>query len=509
MASRDDPLMLGLDAGTTRVRALVFAPDGTLVAEGSAPTPLDYPQPGWADYDPADLWAAAVAALRGATAQLDDPRRIVGLAAASVGESAVPIDAADRPTSRAIAWFDKRTEDQVAFLERTIGLEALSLRTGMRLEPIGGLCKMLWFREHEPEAFARTRIWLHIAEFLAWKLSGQAATDHSLASRTLAMDIKTLAWADDLLDELGIPDGLFQPLAAAGTPLGPVTAEAAAETGLPETCTVAVGGHDHILGALVIGALAPGALLDSLGTAEALLFARDAPLTDPQLARDGYAQGVLVIEKPLYYFLGGLFTSGACVDWFRRELADNAGHAELIAAGEAVPPGSIGVHFLPHFRIGSPPFPGGAARGAFFGLSTDVTRAELYRALLEGLAYDAHGIVDGMLALSPETAGDRILATGGESRNALLMRIKASVYDRPIEIVEQPEAVSLGAALLGGLAAGVYDSLDAALAAVRPASHTVAPEPDWVPLYADRFANVFRPAHRALAPLYEAAQRDV
>ena len=189
MTRDSDPLLVGVDFGTTHIRALVVSTDGSVIASGSAPTPIEHPRPGWAEHDPEALWRATVTALRQATDQIDRPDRIAGLAVASVGEAGVPLDADDRPTGPAIAWFDTRPEGECEQLIATIGAEHLAARAGIPPKPMFSLCKLLWLKSQMPEFFGRTKRWLNMADYLAWRLCGVAATDYSMASRTLALDL--------------------------------------------------------------------------------------------------------------------------------------------------------------------------------------------------------------------------------------------------------------------------------------------------------------------------------
>lgn len=459
----DAPLIVGIDAGTSRVRALVFSTAGELISQGNATPPAQHPLPDWTEYEADALWAATVAALRQALTSLDKPQRIVGIGVASIGESGVPLDAHGQPTYPVIAWFDHRSERQSLELETNIGSDSLFNTTGLTPDPMFSLCKLLWLKENEPDAFARTKRWLNIADYLSWRLCNEMATDFSLASRTLALDIGSRSWSDTLIQEVGLPSDLFAPLSASGTPLGPVSRAAAAETGLPERCTVAVGGHDHILGAMAAGAWQPGTLLDSLGTAEAILMTLPQPLRDADLLVRGYSQGAMQVDRPLNYIVGAITTSGACIEWFRKLFANEIPHEQLINEGRQVPAGSNGVGFLPHMRTTSPPFGRTVARGAFHGLTPENHRADLYRAVLEGLAYDAANIVEDMNQTQGIPFIDHIRAIGGNSLNPLLMQIKADAFQRTVTAVNLTEATSLGAALLGGLAADAYDTLDNAL----------------------------------------------
>jgi xylulokinase len=501
----DDRLIAGVDAGTTRIRAIVFTPEGRAVAEGSRPTPGARPRPGWAEHDPEALWQATCGALVDATAPIERPARIRGVAVASVGEAFVALDADGRPTGPVIAWYDERPTPQLARLEAEIGKERLYALTGLAADPTFSLCKLLWLKDNQPEALARTRLWLNVAHYLAWRLCGVPGTDLSLASRALAIDLHRRRWADDLIREVGLSPGIFPEIRPCGARLGGVTAEAAAATGLTTECVVGVAGHDHIMGALAAGALAPGVLLNSMGSAECLTLALPAPTTEPELCRRGYSQGVVEIEQPAAYMFGGFPTSGACIEWFRGLFGGEVAHARLIAEAEREPPGCHGATFVPDLRGRISPTPDPLARGAWFGIGGDATRGALYRALLEGLAFEARQTVDSLTELPGLPRIETVRAIGGNTKNPLLMAIKAAVYDRPLAAAEMAEATALGAALLGGRAAGVFSDLASAVAGLTPSYRTYEPDPAWVARYAAYYRAVYRPAYAQLRPLHHAA----
>ena len=501
------PLLCGVDAGTTRIRALLFTPSGELVAEGSRPTPVERPRPGWAEHDPEALWRATCGALRDATAQIAEPARILGLAVASVGEAFVALDQGGRPTCRTIAWYDERPKPELARLEAAIGRTRLHAVTGLAPDPTFSLCKLLWLKAHQPDALARTRLWLNLAHYLAWRLTGVPGTDLTLASRSLALDLERRVWAEELIREVGLEPAIFAPLRPWGARLGHVTAGPAELTGVPTSCAVGVAGHDHIVGALAARALAPGVLFNSMGTAEALTLALERPIAAPEFLARGYNQGVVEIETPVHYVFGGFQTSGACIEWFRALFGAELAHERLIAEAEGVPAGCHGVTFVPDLRGRISPVPDPDARGAWFGLAADSSRATLYRAVLEGLAFEARLTVDDLMALPGLGRIAEIRAIGGNTRNPLLLRIKASVYGRPIVAAEMAEATALGAALLGGLAAELFPDLASALAGLATRDRAVEPEPAWVERYDRHHREVYRPAYGALRPLHHAARR--
>jgi len=500
-AAEETPLVVGIDLGTGSVRALVFTPAGACVAAAGRPTPMTAVGPGAAEFDPEALWRATAEAIAEAVAAVDRPRRIRAVAAASFAESGVALDATGATVGVSQAWYDKRPARQNARLRARFGEADLALTSGMRLDPVPGLSKLLWLRDERPDAFAALRRWLNVADFVAYRLSGAIATDFSLAGRTMALDLAGGRWNDGLLEAVGLSPSLLPPLADNGAPLGPVTADAAAATGLPADCLVVVGGHDHVLGALAAGGLVPGAGLDSMGTAEALLRPIDRPVTDPRVVAWGFEQGRLNVGRPVPFVIGGLVTSSAAIEWFRRAVAGGADYDTLIAGARGAEAGCGGTVFVPHLRLGSPPDVDADAAGAFLGLSTDTEPAALFRAVLEGLAFDLRKIDEHITALA-ETAGgrapERLLVAGGAARNDLLLAIKAAVYGRPLEVVEMPESTSQGAALLACLGAGLHGGLDAAVAAFRPPSRTVVPDAVLTETYDRLYRTHYRPAVDAL-----------
>ena len=501
----DDRLIGGIDAGTTRIRALLFMPDGRVVAQGSRPSPVERPRPGWAEHDAEALWQAACGALREATAEIGRPERIRGIACASVGEAFVALSGDGRPTCPVIAWYDERPIAQLTRLLAEIGKDRLYALTGLSADPTFSLCKLLWLRDNRPDALARTRLCLNVAHYLAWRLCGVATADLSLASRSLALDLHGRRWAGDLIRTLGLSPGLFPEIRPCGHRLGAVTAEAAAATGLTADCVVGIAGHDHVMGALATGALAPGVLLDSMGSAEGLTLALEASTTEAEIGRRGYSQGVVEVERPTPYVFGGFPTSGACVEWFRGLFGSAAPHAQLIKEAEDVPPGCHGATFIPDLRGRLSPVPDPLARGAWFGIGGDATRAILYRALLEGLAFEARQTVDSLTELPGLPRIEAVRAIGGNTQNPLLMAIKAAVYDRAIAAAAMPEATALGAALLGGLAAGVFTDLASAVAGLAPSYRTFEPRADWVGIYEAHYRRIYQPAYARLRPLHHAA----
>jgi xylulokinase len=495
--SLEPPALLGVDLGTQTTRVVAFDRRGRRVAAASRPTLSERRGDDSADYDPETLFATVEACLAETVAALPSGVPIAGVAVASVGESCVLVDAAGLATAPALVWFDRRTEAAARAIERRIGRERLFALTGHRVDPTFGLCKMTWMRDNWPESFARAKLVLNIADWIAFRLTGVAATDLTLASRTLALDIRQRRWSGEILAALGFAQDLFAPLRPSGAALGAMRGSISSALGFPTAPIVAVGGHDHLCGLFAADAMKAGVLLDSMGTAEALLLATPAPLDDPAILAQGFFQGAISAHRDLSYIGGGINSSGGAIEWFRALIGGVAREA-LIAEAAAIGPGSGGVIFLPHLAYAPPPEPDIFARGAFVGLTGASDRASLYRAVLEGLALQVRRMVDALAALPGVGRPSQIRVIGGNSRNDLFLSIKASALGAPLLVVDEPEATALGAALLGGIGAGVWTDLDAACAGLDRTTRVIEPEPQAALYYGELCENAFGRLQTAL-----------
>jgi xylulokinase len=483
-------LVLGLDVGTTNIKCLALDSDGRIVAQGSEPTPRSHPRSGWTDFEPGPIWDAACQAIRAVVSQLERREAIKGIAVSSLAESVVPIDSEGQPLAPAIAWFDLRTTAEYEWICDRVGYETLFEISGLNPDPMFGLCKILWVKNNNRPAFEKARCWLHLADYVAFRLCGVPATDPSLACRTLAYDLHRRVWATEITEAAGIDRSYFPPVCQSGTALGVITPTSARATNLSETTIVSVGLHDHISGAFAAGGLSAGVLLDSIGTSESLNSVFRKPLSDKRFAAHGLAQGAIWIDEPIYYLTGGLQTAGAAVEWFRRELGGKAGIAELVEeavlADESVPV------FLPHLIRSLTPYPDARASGAFVGIRSTTTRGGMFRAVLEGLAFEARAIADAMVTVAGLPPFAKILSIGSSFENRLLTQIKADVHGFPIHVNPVRETASLGAALLAGIGCGMFSSPSAAVQVARREEIIVEPNSERSKRLQARYDEVYR-----------------
>jgi xylulokinase len=453
--------LVGLDVGTSGVKAIAISPSGELLATAEEGYPLSTPQPGWAEQDPEDWWRATQAAL----ARMPDGP--VGLSGQMHG--LVVLDDAERVLRPAILWNDQRTGAECAEIEATLGLDRLLALTGNRALPGFTAPKLLWLRRHEPETWARVRHVLLPKDYVRLRLTGERAIDAADASGTLLFDVARRAWSADVCDALGIP-GEWLPPAAESTEIA--------------------GAGDQAAGALGVGIDRPGPVSVVLGTSGVVFAVLPGYAPDPEGRVHVFCHAV----PETWHAMGVMLSAAGSLAWLRGVVGGD--YAALDAEAERWPPGTEGLLFAPYLQGERTPHADPAARGAFAGLSLRHDRGALVRATLEGVAYGLRDSLELLRALGVEPELGRL--SGGGARSKLWTRIVASVLDLPLERTESEAGAAFGAALLAGVRAGVFaDVADAVARCVRPV-HRVEPDPAWVEAYADgygRFRSLY-PAHR-------------
>lgn len=427
------PVLVGLDLGTTYFKALAIDESGRPLASAAVPTPATDEGEGRVSYDPQAVWEAVCGLLRSVVRAVGGS--VAAVACSSMGEAGFLFDERGRPLGPAIAWFDPRTQEQARLLQERAGVERIRAITGLSADFTYSLPKILWLRRHRPEMFRAARSWLGMSESVAYRLSGVAATDYTLASRTMAFDLRREAWSQELLDLAGIDPALLPPVRPSGTVLGPVRAEAAQATGLSAQTLVCVGGHDHLCAAYAAGAVGEGVLLNSCGTAETFLAALERSALDAALANPAIAVGHHLFPGR-YYAMTTLRTSGLSVDWFSAQMLSSEPRTPSGLAGRAAEaaPGARGLLFYPFLRDASDDRHAAGSAAVIVGLRDYHTNADLARALLEGLSFEARRMLDRLRPVL--SAPPRVLrAVGGSTRNTTWMQIKADVTGLPVEVL--------------------------------------------------------------------------
>ncbi len=495
-------VLMGLDIGSSSIKACVYDPvRGELVKTASRPTPVLHPQPDWSEHDPQELRRTVCAVIKEAV--LGQPP-VDGLAISSFGEAGLPLDVRGAPLYNVIAWHDRRCAPQVSAWEARFTDVELHAVTGQRVSASFGAVKWLWLRENIPGLAEKTACWLSTPDYIAHCLTGVARTDRSIASRTLLYDQYGQRWSPDLLQFSGLSsDQLPQP-GPGGALVGRITPSMAVECGLPVGVPVMLGGHDHLCAAFACGLYRTGVMVDSTGTAEALLMCLPNFVTGQAFASAGYACYAHTLDG-LYVLKGGLKLAGGALEWLGRLLSQGKkpDYAALQADASAGVGSARGPMWLPHLIGSGSPEGDNASRAALVGAAATHTRGDLFRAMLEAQAFWLKQNVIEMERLTGRQ-GSEILLTGGVTRLELLSQIKADCVNRPVGVVELSEAAAVGAALLAGLGVGVFKTPEEAARSVRAPVRWLPPDP----VRADHYNRLYE-LYTRLYPTLRDFHRDL
>ncbi len=471
--------LVGLDVGTTGVKALALSPDGTVLARAEREYPLSTPRPGWAEQDPEDWWRASEEALAAL-----DVGEIAGIGLSGQMHGLVALDAADRVLRPAILWNDGRTGAECAEIEERVGLERLIALTGNRALAGFTAPKLLWVRRHEPEVYAQIRHVLLPKDYVRLRLTGERAIDVADASGTLLFDVAHRHWSEEVLEALELPAAWL-----------PVAQESPSVSGFTrDKVPVAAGAGDQAAGALGVGVDRPGPVSVVLGTSGVVLAALPAFAADPQARVHAFCHAV----PGGWLAMGVMLSAAGSLRWLR----DVAGgsYDELTAEAARWPAGAEGLLFAPYLAGERTPHADPDARGAFAGLTLRHDRGALTRAVLEGVAFGLRDSLELLRELGVRPEAGR--ASGGGARSPLWLGIVASVLGLPLELTAAEEGSAFGAALLGGVAAGVFADVHEAVAACVSVRETVDPDPAWQKTYEEAYPR-FRSLYPALRPLEE------
>jgi len=494
----------GLDIGTTGCRAAIFDETGTLLANASREYAVDVPHPNWAEQDGENVWRLAQESLRKAIATAG-AREVAAIGLSVQGEAVMPVDVGGRALRPAILGMDSRTGEQNAWLCERFGAEHLFERTGMPVHTVNTLPKLLWLKQYEPDLWSRTDRFLLYEDFLIQKMAGQAVISRCLASRTQLYDIPDDRWSPEILQAIDLDPQRLATVQPSGTAVGPMRAELAESLGLAKAPLVVTGGHDQACGALGVGLVRPGLAMDSTGTAEVVEVALEAPVLNETLYRGDIS--VYAHTAPGLYLAMTLNHSGGLVlRWFRDTLgreemreaqASGRDAYEILLQGASPEPTSL--LLLPDFAgSGTPTFDTGA-KGAILGLTFATEKAELAKAVLEGLTFELRLNMD--LLKDGGVRVDELRAIGGGARSELWLQLKADITGIPVVAPRITEAASWGAALLAGVGAGHFASAAEAAEETVHLDRRFEPDPERAARYEERYA-LYREVYPALRSIH-------
>src|SRR5450759_1400715 len=495
--------LLGIDLGTTGVKAALFsADDGHVLSSAFVDYPLVHPQPGWAEQDPAAWWQATITAIRTclvcAVRHNVQPTDVRGVGLSGQMHGVVLLDEHHQVLRPCIIWADQRSEAQCRWMTERVGAARLIELVSNPALPGFSAPKLLWIRDNEPEIFARARTMLLPKDYIRYRLTGKMAMEISDAAGTCLLDVKQGTWSRETLEAMEVDPALLPPVVAADAVSGTITDEVAALTDLLPGTPVAGGGADNACGAVGNGIVQPGLALVSIGTSGVVLAYADSPQVDlsgpvPRVHTFNHA------VPNAWYLMGVTQGAGLSLRWVR----DNIGLPEralerwtgldayelLAREAGSVSPGSDGLLVVPYLQGERTPHLDAYARGGWIGLTASHDRRHLVRAVLEGVAFslkDCFSIIQEQgLPL------EQLRATGGGAKSRLWRQIIADVLGVELVLTNTTEGPALGAALIAGVASGVYPSFQDACERVVHVTQRPVPQTETAPIY-DRAYEMYR-----------------
>jgi len=492
--------VLGIDVGTGGTRAVLAGPNGEIVSSATCEHgPFASPRIGWAEQEPQDWYQATGSAIRQAiTMGAINPSDISAVGLAGQMHGAVLLGADDEVLRPALIWCDQRTQAQCDWLNTKVGeRQVIELTCNPALTNFT-LTKLLWVRDNEPEVWKRFRRVLLPKDYVRFRLTGEHAMDVADASGTLMLDVAHRRWSKEMMTAAGLPMSCLPKLYESPEICGRISEAGAAHTGLKTGTPVVAGAGDQAAGAVGMGIVRAGTVSATIGTSGVVFAATESPAMDPKGRVHTFCHAV----PGRWHVMGVTQAAGLSLRWFRdllRGTSANLSYDDLTREAATVPPGSGGVLWSPYLMGERTPHLDPNARATFTGLSASHNRAHLTRALLEGVAFslkDTFSLFDEM-----RVPVRNVRLGGGGARSSLWRQIQADVYAHEVEILAAEEGAAYGAALLAGVGAKFWKSVDKACDAVIEVQQRVHPDPAAVKTLTIQYED-FRKLYPALKPLF-------
>lgn len=453
--------LAGLDIGTTGCKLSAFQPDGTLVGSVYRDYPVQRSH-STHEMDAAAIWTAVREVITESERQYPG---IAGIGVTSFGETFVLLDEEDRPLLPAMLYTDPRGEEQATRLVQLLGKDTMVSITGLNPHSMYSLPKLMWVKENLPEIYAKARRICLMEDYIVYLLTGNAQIDYSLATRTMAFDIRNLSWSKEVCDAAGIDPKLFSRPVPTGTSAGQIKKELTEKLGLWEGTIAVSVSHDQVAAAIGSGVFDESRTVDGAGTVQCTTPVFHS-FDSAKMAENNYC--IVPFVKPGSFVTYAFsYTGGALVKWFVDNLARDAVQEArnkgisvydlLEGDGDGIP---TGILVLPHFAGAATPTMDGGSKGAIVGLTLSHSQKDLYRAVMEGVCYE--------MRLNQELLADcgvpvaPLHATGGGAKSRVWMQMKADVMNVSVTALTTSEAGATGSAMLVGVALGLFPDLDAA-----------------------------------------------
>jgi len=489
--------VLGIDVGTGGSRALLIGEDGGIVASATAEhAAFVSKQAAWAEQDPEDWWRACQKAVRSVLGTSGiSPKQIACIGLSGQMHGTVVLDGEGAVLRPSIIWCDQRGEQDARWLEETVGaVRLLSLTSNPALTNFT-LIKLLWLRRSEPDTWQRIRHLLLPKDYVRFCLSGEYAIDAAEASGTLMLDVARRRWSEELLDAVGIDRQILPKVFESPEICARVSRRGAEGTGLLEGTPIVAGAGDQAAGAVGIGLTHAGAVGATIGTSGVVFAATDRPILDPKGRLHTFCHAI----PGRWHVMGVTQSAGLSLRWFRDTFQAGVSYEHLADEAALAPPGAEGVLWAPYLMGERTPYRDPNIRGGLIGLAAHHTRAHVVRAIMEGVAFSLRDTFTIFSEL--QVPVEQIRLSGGGARSPLWRQIQADIFGHRVETVQTEEGAAFGAALLAGVGAGWWKTVDEACGAIVRVADSVEFRPDVATLM-DKQYEEYRRLYPALHSVY-------
>ena len=470
---------IGVDLGTSAVKLLLMEGNGKIANVVSKEYPLYFPHPGWSEQKPEDWWEAVKTGLKELTEDFDKSQ-VAGISFGGQMHGLVILDKDDNVIRPAILWNDGRTQEETDYLNNEIGKSTLSGYTANIAFTGFTAPKILWVKNKEPENFARIEKIMLPKDYIAYKLSGSFCTDVSDASGMLVFDVKNKCWSKEMLDICGIREEQMAKIYESYEAVGTLKADVAAELGLPETVKVVAGAGDNAAAAVGTGTVGDAMCNISLGTSGTIFISSKEFGVDKNNALHAFAHA-----DGKYHLMGCMLSAASCNKWWMEEIMQTK---EFAAEQAAITEDMLGrnhVYFLPYLMGERSPHNDANARGTFIGMTMDTSRADMYQAVLEGVAFAIRDSFEVAKNLGIDIKRSKIC--GGGAKSPLWKKMIANILNIEIDVIESEEGPGYGGAMLAAVACGEYASVEEAAEKLVKVIDTVKPDAEIAARYEERY----------------------
>ena len=483
--------LMGIDLGTSSLKTLVTDENGHVVAEASEAYQFDSPHQGYSEQDPEVWWGACVRTIRKCLSKgTVKAEEVKALSFSGQMHGAVLLDSSKNAIRPAILHNDARSSAQVRMLKDLFGEDGVQQ---LMMNPVYTgflLPSLLWVRENERENYERVSSVCLPKDYLKLRLTGDVSSDISDASATLAYDIRNNCWSKEILEKVQIPLSYFPKLYATADAVGHVSKSAAEQTGLSQSTIVVAGGGDQVMQGIGNGVVTPGVASSNIGTAGQLSYRSDLPVLNPDLTTNTFTS----YRADQWLIMGAIMNAGVTLKWFN-SMFGSVDYDKVEQMVSSVRPGSGGVVFLPYLNGERTPHLNPDLSGVLFGVNLNTGRAELTRAVMEGVTYALNECR--LLCESMGLRADEIIASGGGARSRTWLQIQADVFNTPMRVTDTSEQAGLGAAIAAGAGSGIYQSVEEGCErAVHYKDLTVEPDPENHRIYKEYY-QIFKETYQS------------